>query len=931
MKQKTNFTKIIQLWGILFLIGIGGSIIAIDVVGSYRDFNIRADRMRAEYTASQKRIIKQEVDRVVDMIDYEKAYGDISIKNDIKSRAYDANAIARHIYQNNYKAKGKDEIQKMIIDALEPIRFGHGRGYYFIIRLDGVAVLFPSKPEWEGVNLLDVQDTHVQNITKDIIKVVKQSGEGFYQYRWTKTNGERKDLKKISFVKRLGLYGWFIGAGLYVEDYENRLKAPLLLAISKIRFGKEGYIFVNRFNGDALVSNGILLSGTKKLWQIFDKHPEVVKNLFEKEYHAALKPNGGYINYSFIKLTDPTKESPKVSFVYGIPDWQWLIGAGMYLDDVEADIARTRTELVTRIKIRVFYYILITMGIITFFLLLFSRLGHRLKKDFNLFISFFNRAALSDEPIDRDRLQFDELDRMAQNANKMLADRRQAEEALKASEERYSAIFHEARDGIVLIETETGGIADCNPRFEEMTGRSLSDLRRMKIWEQVRPSDKAEKAREKFYEMNGNESGGAIELEIQKPDGTIVPIELVSKRIDFQNKNFVLSIARDLTERKQTEEIIQTMEKLKSVGTLAGGIAHDFNNILTGLFGKISIARETLPIEHPGFKLLEEAENAMNRAIRLTKQLLTFAKGGAPVTENTSLDSLVEEVVRFDLSGSNVKPIFECADNLWPAEVDKGQVQQVFSNLTVNARHAMPDGGYLYITMENEDIPENAMPDLVQGKYIRITVADEGAGIDRKHLDRIFEPYFTTKNAGSGLGLATAHSIIRQHGGSIRADSQLRKGTKFTLYLPASKSRHLPEARPPGAKRTAVEQTARILVMDDEEIILNVASLMLERGGYRVETATEGRQAIERYRQAIEAGNPFDAVIMDLTIPGGIGGAEAVGDILQLNPEARVIVSSGYANDPIMANFAEYGFSGVVEKPYTRSKLIEIINRVLEK
>jgi len=298
--------------------------------------------MRTEYNNRQKQIIKQEVNRVVDLISYEKAQSEILTKEKIKSRVYEAHSIAQNIYQSNNITKDTAEIQQMIIEALRPIRFEKESGYYFITRTDGVEILFANKPEMEGQNLLNVQDTQGQYVIKDTIEIAEQSSQGFYEYHWTKPDAEGEDFKKISFIKRFEHYDWFIGTGLYVVDVEDKIKADLLSSISRIRFGKEGYIFINRLNGDALVSNGKLFSGTKKLWEVFNDNPEKMKDIFEKEYSAALKPDGDYIYYSHIKLTNPDKEVPKISFVYGIPDLQWLVGAGVYLDDVEMDIALMR-------------------------------------------------------------------------------------------------------------------------------------------------------------------------------------------------------------------------------------------------------------------------------------------------------------------------------------------------------------------------------------------------------------------------------------------------------------------------------------------------------------------------------------------------------------------------------------------------------------
>ncbi len=428
MKKRTSFIKFIKFWAIIFPIVMGISIIAVDFINSYHYLNFHADQMRVDYTVRHKQVLKQEVERVVDMIRYEKAQSEKLTKSKIKSRVYEAHSIVHHIYQENKTTKNKVEIQKMILDAISSIRFEQGNGYYFISRFDGKALLFPSKPELEEKNLINVRDMRGKFITKDIIQIVKQSGEGFHQYHWTKPNAEGKNYKKISFIKQLEIYDWCIGTGLYVADIEDKIKKDLLSTISRIRFGKEGYIFINRLNGDALVSNGEVFSVTKKLWEVFNKKSEKIKDIFEKEYNAALKPAGDYIYYSWEKLTDSSIESPKVSFIYGVPDLNWLVGAGIYLDDIENDIAMMKTELINQTKQKIFYFILIVVGISTIIILFFNWMNRRFKKDIQLFISFFNRAAYSDKKIDRTTIKFIELDRMAGYANKMQSDRKKVEE-----------------------------------------------------------------------------------------------------------------------------------------------------------------------------------------------------------------------------------------------------------------------------------------------------------------------------------------------------------------------------------------------------------------------------------------------------------------------------------------------------------------------
>jgi PAS domain S-box-containing protein len=514
-----------------------------------------------------------------------------------------------------------------------------------------------------------------------------------------------------------------------------------------------------------------------------------------------------------------------------------------------------------------------------------------------------------------------------------VTERNRAADELRSEQFRLYEIIRGTNVGTWEWNVQTGE-TKFNERWAEIIGYRLDELTPLSVetWmKYVHPGDLKESNSLLEKHFRGELDYYELECRMKHKDGRWVWVLTRGKMSSWTADGkplLMFGTHTDIDERKRHEDERQVVEKLNSVGTLAGGIAHDFNNILAGLYGNISLAKRKLTKDHPGFGFLEAAEKSMRSATLLTNQLLTFAKGGEPVRESLSLGSLVEEVVSFNLSGSNVKPVISRADDLWFAKADPGQIQQVFGNLTINAKHAMPDGGHLHITMENAVIPPNTMMGLDGGDYVRITVADEGCGIEPEHLDRIFDPYFTTKQTGSGLGLASVYSIIKKHDGNISVDSQIGRGTTFTIYLPATKFQSLYPVQNEGVPAAPLE-TAKILVMDDEEVILGIITAMLEELDFTVETAVDGRQALEIYRQALDAGQPFDLAILDLTIPGGIGGKETARNILKIDPEARMIVSSGYADDPVMANYAQYGFKGVVTKPFTLGKLSPVVTRAL--
>ncbi|HTX72844.1 MAG TPA: ATP-binding protein, partial [Rectinemataceae bacterium] len=372
---------------------------------------------------------------------------------------------------------------------------------------------------------------------------------------------------------------------------------------------------------------------------------------------------------------------------------------------------------------------------------------------------------------------------------------------------------------------------------------------------------------------------------------------------------------------KSEEELLKT-SKIESLGIFAGGIAHDFNNLLTSIIGNISLAKLDSERDPAVHSILTEAENASLRAKDLTIQLLTFSKGGEPIRKTESIVDILRETADFVLRGSNITCRFALADDLKYADIDRGQISQVIHNIILNARQAMPAGGLITVSAGNTVVSEPSTLRLKPGAYVKITIADQGCGIPANYLAKIFDPYFTTKAEGSGLGLAVSYSIMKNHDGCINVLTDPGGGTAFDLYIPASE--RVPEP-PQCADRGDGHPSYKVLLMDDEQMILDVGEKILTRLGHRVTRARNGEEAIELYRTAAESGVQFDLVIMDLTIPGGKGGSETISELREINPDVRAIVSSGYSNNPVMANFRQYGFCGVIVKPYRFDDLKQVL------
>ncbi len=508
---------------------------------------------------------------------------------------------------------------------------------------------------------------------------------------------------------------------------------------------------------------------------------------------------------------------------------------------------------------------------------------------------------------------------------------RQVQAALAAEKERLAVTLRSIGDGVIATDTSERIIL-MNKIAEQLTstlqimgvGRPLAEIFRIL---DVRSREICENPVTKVLQAEG-----VIELNnrtalLRQSDGERMVSYSCSPIHNSQSEVIgTVLVFRDITEEKRSVEELLRAGKLESLGLLAGGIAHDFNNIMTVVIGNLSLAKLHCSPDDKIFARLEEAEKASVRTKDLTQQLLTFAKGGTPIKQTASITELIRETTDFASHGANVKCEFALPDDLRPVEIDPGQISQVLNNLVINAVQAMPDGGIVRVSAENLSLGEESGLPLHVGKYVRIQVQDNGTGIDPEHLAKIFDPYFTTKQTGSGLGLATSYSIIKKHDGLLTVESALGAGTSFYIYLSASDK---PVIEPLRIREEPLRGAGRVLVMDDEPLIRELAETMLEHLGYQAELARDGVETIRMYCQAKENGHPFDAVIMDLTIPGGMGGKETIKKLRAYDPEVRAIVSSGYSSDPVMAKFGEHGFLGVMGKPYKVEELAKLLHEIL--
>ncbi len=502
-----------------------------------------------------------------------------------------------------------------------------------------------------------------------------------------------------------------------------------------------------------------------------------------------------------------------------------------------------------------------------------------------------------------------------------------AEKAIKSRESLLKSVL-DATDNAIVALDEQRRVIFFNEQYVKMweldpayllSGPTIEDIIRLTCRRGIYPIERQEQLVES--RMAQFEDAGKHPIDTPRLDGVV--LEGYAEKL---SQGGYLLAFRDVTQKKLMEEEIQRAEKLEALGVLAGGIAHDFNNILAGIMGNVSLAKLDMEEDDPLFYRLEQAEKSAVRAKTLTQQLLTFSKGGSPVLKASSVAAIIRDAASFALRGSNVKCNYHLPPDLWPVETDEGQIGRAVANIVINAAQAMPQGGAIDIFAENAtEVPE-ITEDRQDGRYVKILIRDHGEGIPRELFKKVFDPFFTTRKGGSGLGLTTAYSIVKKHKGSISLESEPGAGTTFTISLPAAGTDDKVQRK---TGKAPFRKGSSVLLMDDDPMVREVAGRMLERIGFVVDEASDGEEAVLLYRNAMKEGRPFAAVIMDLTVPGGMGGKEAIKHLRKLDPDVVALASSGYSNDPVMSSPSAFGFNNVVAKPYQMEQLRAVMGEVL--
>ncbi|MFV2061659.1 MAG: cache domain-containing protein [Gammaproteobacteria bacterium] len=920
----------------LLAIVVTASIITLSVSYlEYLEFDKTVTKIESDYTESQKKILKQEVNKVVSYIKFNRSDIEQKTKARIKSRVYDAHKVATNIFK---KFKGKlpnKEIKKLIVEALRPLRFFNNDGYYFITNLQGINQLHALHPEYEGKNVLKIKDSNGNYFVRDIRDLVLKSKEGFLTYKYLSFNNRDSEQSKITFVKLFKPFNWFIGTGDYTDNIKSDIQKILINYIQQVRFGENGYIFVVKYDGTVLMNPIQTNMIGKNVWNIKDSNG--VK-FIQQGRKIVDNPEGGFIHYIWQKPST-AKLAPKVSYMKSIKDWQWMIGAGLYLDDIQSVIMEQKTRLQSGIIKHIFLILFISLLVSIIVVYVTNIINKRFTRELGLFLKFFKNLSVTSDKIAVESLSYFELKELATTANRMLEkqieieeERIKTEDLLRSSESNLKEAQKITHFGSWKYNIKSDKLFWSDEVFRIFELSPDKVIPSYELFLTLVHPDDIELVNKTYKDSIVNKTTYDVEHRIKLKRGKIKLVREHGKTFYDENGEPLRSTGtiQDVTDIRLKEEQLKRSQKMDALGKLTGGIAHDYNNILGIIIGYSDLLLDHVSNDPKMAKYVEHIIDASKRGRNLTKKLMTFSRYKKSIKSIININTEIEKqhsMLEKTLT-ARIKLITNLAEDIWPIEVDLDDLNDSIINMAINASHAIESNGKLTIKTRNVHLEYKITRGLglSAGDYVSLSITDTGVGMDTETQSRIFDPFFTTKGAeGTGLGLSQVYGFIKRSHGSINIVSELNYGTEFTMYFPRHSSPPKLEEQPNSKHDIKSNGNESILIVDDEPALCEMACSILQPQGYTVFKANSADQAL-----AILKSNHIDLLLSDVIMPN-VNGYKLAAEVQKNYPDIIIQLVSGYNDTFVVATDIEISKLDVFQKPYTKNELLNQVNKLFKR